>query len=344
MGEGGIFSKRFDTCHAVERRHISARISSKSVVVSYEGTMALEQRRFIERYALSGEIWQDARMPQQGSLYALRAAASTAADLPLSDFVLISGEERLDGPDAGEKWNAALAVTDVIEVSLVKLGDFYEDSDDEEAEVLLENLRDVGLFDGPETWPAVGRSWRCCLQLLQWIEDFDRYQPDWDSEDVRFEETLGKLDDLFRPCASRTLLHEPGFFLDAFQLGCWYLLEYAGPDLRDDRAILEPAVAVNWRALQYASARLKDDAALALAAVRQNASPKLRGDRDVVLAALSKNGVALRYAAPELRRDRDVVLAALSSSDVALRYASPELRRDRDVVLAALFKNGVALR
>jgi hypothetical protein len=42
----------------------------------------------------------------------------------------------------------------------------------------------------------------------------------------------------------------------------------------------------------------------------QHASEELRGDREVVLAAVQQNGGALRYASEELRGDREFMLAA----------------------------------
>ena len=51
---------------------------------------------------------------------------------------------------------------------------------------------------------------------------------------------------------------------------------------------------------------------------------------------MKKNGDALKYASDELKGDRDVVLAAVTQNGHALKYASDELKGDKDVVLAAL--------
>ncbi len=45
--------------------------------------------------------------------------------------------------------------------------------------------------------------------------------------------------------------------------------------------------------------------------------------------------LALKYAAHRLRGDREVVLAAVPQAGVAFRYAAQPLRDDREVVLAA---------
>ncbi len=70
---------------------------------------------------------------------------------------------------------------------------------------------------------------------------------------------------------------------------------------------------------------------------------ELQADRDVVLAAVRENGMALQYAADELQEDRDVVLAAVTQSGSALAHAAFALQADRGVVLAAVRENGFAL-
>eukprot|EP00971_Amphidinium_carterae_P109745 2174031-Amphidinium_carterae.1 len=59
-------------------------------------------------------------------------------------------------------------------------------------------------------------------------------------------------------------------------------------------------------------------------------------DRDVVLAAVQKNGYALQYATEALRDDREVVLAAVQENGWALQYATETLKSDSEVVLAAV--------
>jgi len=54
----------------------------------------------------------------------------------------------------------------------------------------------------------------------------------------------------------------------------------------------------------------------------------LKADRDVVLAAVKKNGHALLWAARELKADIDIVLNAVLSNEYAIDYASDELKAD----------------
>uniref|UniRef100_A0A7S4VTF0 Ubiquitin-like domain-containing protein n=1 Tax=Alexandrium monilatum TaxID=311494 RepID=A0A7S4VTF0_9DINO len=58
-------------------------------------------------------------------------------------------------------------------------------------------------------------------------------------------------------------------------------------------------------------------------------------DRDVVLAAVARNGYALGWAAPRFRSDREVVLAATRSWCGALQLAAKELQRDPELLRAA---------
>jgi len=72
----------------------------------------------------------------------------------------------------------------------------------------------------------------------------------------------------------------------------------------------------------------------------RNAPAEARADREIVLAAVELNGMALRWAAESLRADREVVLAAVATHGAALHFAADALRADREVVLAALRQSG----
>ena len=71
---------------------------------------------------------------------------------------------------------------------------------------------------------------------------------------------------------------------------------------------------------------------------------ELQGDREVVLAAVARDGYALRYAAGELQGDREVVLVAAAQNGAALQYAAAELQGDREVVPAAVAQTSAALQ
>ena len=70
----------------------------------------------------------------------------------------------------------------------------------------------------------------------------------------------------------------------------------------------------------------------------------LRSDKKLVLAAVKKDGSALRYASDDLRACKEVVVAAVKSDAAALSHVlnRDALFKDKDVVAAAK-KKGVEL-
>lgn len=76
----------------------------------------------------------------------------------------------------------------------------------------------------------------------------------------------------------------------------------------------------------------------------QHAPQAAREDREVVLAAVARDGRSLRFASRELQADREVVLAAIAQSSDSFAFASSALRADRRVVLTAIAKCGMALQ
>ena len=82
----------------------------------------------------------------------------------------------------------------------------------------------------------------------------------------------------------------------------------------------------------------------ALAVVRRQGCdlrhlPHFADNKDVVLAAVQQNALALKFASPRLKDDRAVVSAALRPDGYGLEHASEELRADLDVVVLACLKN-----
>ena len=71
----------------------------------------------------------------------------------------------------------------------------------------------------------------------------------------------------------------------------------------------------------------------------------LKGDREIVLATVSKDGLALLWCATEeLKGDREIVLAAVSQYGLALQHVTEELKADTEIVMKAVSQNGVALQ
>ena len=59
---------------------------------------------------------------------------------------------------------------------------------------------------------------------------------------------------------------------------------------------------------------------------------ELKKNREVVLAAVQKDGYALRYAAEELKKDREVVLAAVQQDGTALLFVAEEMKNDQELL------------
>ena len=66
---------------------------------------------------------------------------------------------------------------------------------------------------------------------------------------------------------------------------------------------------------------------------------ELSDDKNVVLAAVQQNGLALNFASDELKNDKEIVLMAVKKYGIALQFASTELRKDKEVVLIAVRKD-----
>eukprot|EP00971_Amphidinium_carterae_P335356 6471188-Amphidinium_carterae.1 len=69
-----------------------------------------------------------------------------------------------------------------------------------------------------------------------------------------------------------------------------------------------------------------------------------RADPEIVLAAVRRQGLALKFAAESCRQDREIVLAAVKQNGLALKFAAESCRQDRDIVLAAVQHHGLALK
>ena len=76
----------------------------------------------------------------------------------------------------------------------------------------------------------------------------------------------------------------------------------------------------------------------------QFATAKLKGDREIVLAAVGQDGRALKFAAAPLKADRGVVLAAVAQDGRALQFAAAKLKGDREIVVVAVSQAGRALQ
>ena len=71
----------------------------------------------------------------------------------------------------------------------------------------------------------------------------------------------------------------------------------------------------------------------------KHASSEMKGDTDIVRAAVRTSGLALAFAAVELTTCRDIVMEAVRHNPMPLQFAAWNMRTDRDVVLTAAMGN-----
>ena len=56
---------------------------------------------------------------------------------------------------------------------------------------------------------------------------------------------------------------------------------------------------------------------------------ELKGDKEIVLAAVKSYGDALQYARTELKGNKEIVLEAIKNNGSVLQYASEKLKADK---------------
>mmetsp|Transcript_56973 Transcript_56973/g.128052 ORF Transcript_56973/g.128052 Transcript_56973/m.128052 type:complete len:241 (+) Transcript_56973:56-778(+) len=76
----------------------------------------------------------------------------------------------------------------------------------------------------------------------------------------------------------------------------------------------------------------------------QFASDALRGNVDIVTAAVTQNAMALRCASERLRGNAELVRIAAGKMGLALQFGSVAVRGDKDIVMSAVQQDGVALQ
>ena len=135
-------------------------------------------------------------------------------------------------------------------------------------------------------------------------------------------------------------------------------LKHASTKIQNDKkfimALLVDPVRVNYWTISnlfnYVSKELQDDKEITMAAIKKDgsalkhASKKLKNNREVVIAAVEESGWTLKYVSKELQADKEVVMAAVKHRGISLQYVSKELQADKEVVMAAVKQYGLALQ
>ena len=68
-----------------------------------------------------------------------------------------------------------------------------------------------------------------------------------------------------------------------------------------------------------------------------------QNDKDVALAAILNNAIALKFAGPDVKKYFDIVKIAVSNNYNTLNYADDVLKDEDDIVLSAIYNCGLAL-
>jgi len=125
-------------------------------------------------------------------------------------------------------------------------------------------------------------------------------------------------------------------------------LQFAADDLKGDEEIVLAAVTNRAEAFHYVSKQTsmwnKKEFVQPMVQMHGEAlkfaTNDLKGDKDVVFAALQKIGSLQGLTVDHYTTVKDLVLTALNSNDKALEYATDELKGDRDVVFRAFRQMG----
>ena len=126
------------------------------------------------------------------------------------------------------------------------------------------------------------------------------------------------------------------------------VLAHVSDELKADRDVVHHAVSSHVEALQYASDELRADPEIVLQACKKykghpftknpfvHASDSLKNDRSFVLKLMGQSGACLKDAKPQFQEDLEVVKAAVSNNGLALKYASEILRANESIVKIAV--------
>ena len=69
-----------------------------------------------------------------------------------------------------------------------------------------------------------------------------------------------------------------------------------------------------------------------------------KSDREIVLQAVQKNGIALEYASKSLQSDREIVLEAIKQNASIFCFNNSSFKSDRDFILEAVEHNENAFK
>jgi hypothetical protein len=152
---------------------------------------------------------------------------------------------------------------------------------------------------------------------------------------------------------------EGGFF---YNYPLETFIKFSSQKLLCDKETILSGVSICANILEFLSDKFKDDVDIVLTALKsvstldegggeilsgwalQDASNRLKDNKEVVIVSVSNDGSALDFASAKLKDDKEVVFAAVTATGRALRFASERLQDEKDIVLAAISNDAMALQ
>lgn len=183
-----------------------------------------------------------------------------------------------------------------------------------------------------------------CFYFPEKVLDYLSYTYQTGSSGWR-EFNLGFKEDFFKNIVPKEFRANRRFILAVLNANSTYefAFKHASPPLKSDPNFLISALQKCGGIIKFLPESFRSQRNFVLAALSNGewnstilkyASEDLRGDREVVLAAVKANGYALEHASKELHGDLQVVLAAVKSRPYALKHASEAFYNNSEFMLS----------
>ena len=142
--------------------------------------------------------------------------------------------------------------------------------------------------------------------------------------------------------AANKLKQDSNFIMEAVRHN-GMVFQYLSQELKGNLDVVLAAVRSDGLSLQYVSNRFKSNEAVVIAALCQNIGAKKlfdsHGKFSSLINFIERDCLGFERLSNELKNKKDVVLAAVRRNGLVLEHVPESLKNDRDVVLAAVNQN-----
>ena len=127
-------------------------------------------------------------------------------------------------------------------------------------------------------------------------------------------------------------------------------IEYASDELKADKEVVLTAVSSVGSSIKYVSAELKIDIDVAIAAIRNNSNAiycidkKLFDNKQIAIEIVKQEPTYLENLKKEFQDDEDIVSTAIHQKAYVIQYASKRLKERKRIALEVVNTNGYCLR